>query len=445
VEEHDGPPGGNGVRSRTVSEHPDLATVYTKRRRALMEQMNEGIALIESSGPAPDPLLHDKNLRYLVGPVARDAVLLLAPRGIVIDRFETQIGPEVGRGRRVREVLFIPGLTARQKKIDGEGSPNEEVRVRTGVEAVKPLDELETILAGALLREEVAWINVAGPVPFSETPPRPLLLVRKVQERCPWIRFRNAAPLIHELRRVKDDHEIGCLRRAFEIHARIFSRLMASLKPGTNESFGKAIFDYEVGLLAHEGVSGAWNDLYTANIIVAAGKNSAIAHYMANDQPVADGDLVLIDGGVEVQGYASDITRTFPANGRFTARQRELYQITLDAQNEALATMKPGSTARAAHEAVYETFKAHGLDNYSYGTCGHPVGLNIHDANGWSADDDRPFEPGVVLVIEPFISIPEENVAIRIEDGVLITECGHEVLPGPPRNVNDVEALCAGA
>jgi Xaa-Pro aminopeptidase len=176
-----------------------------------------------------------------------------------------------------------------------------------------------------------------------------------------------------------------------------------------------------------------------AQVIVAAGKNSTIGHYVNNNQVIKDGDLVLIDAGVSYKGYSSDITRTFPANGKFTPRQRELYAIVLEAQKKAIATMKPGSTARKAHNAVYNHFKKHGLEKYGYGICGHAVGLNIHDANG---DFDIPFEPGVVIVIEPFLAIPEEGIGIRIEDGVLITETGFELLPAPPKEIAEVEALC---
>jgi Xaa-Pro aminopeptidase len=183
-------------------------------------------------------------------------------------------------------------------------------------------------------------------------------------------------------------------------------------------------------------------DRYADNIIVGAGKNTALAHYMDNNRDIADGDLILIDTGLSVNGYSSDITRTFPANGRFTPRQKELYAIVLEAQKAAAATMKPGSDSRVAHRAVYDTWKKYGLEQYGYGTCGHPVGLNIHDSNGRKSDDDIPFEPGVVLAIEPFISIPEEGIGIRIEDGVLITQDGCELLAGPVREIDDIERLC---
>jgi Xaa-Pro aminopeptidase len=257
-----------------------------------------------------------------------------------------------------------------------------------------------------------------------------------------WVRFRNIAPMVHAMRRVKDAYEIACLHRAFQVHAEVFVKLMRALKPGVNESLGSAMWDFDTSTQGNA-VSGKALDLNPANITVAAGKNAAIAHYTANNQEIQDGDLVLIDAGLVYAGYSSDITRTFPANGRFTPRQRQLYEIVLEAQERAIATMKPGSTQMIAHQAVYEHFKKHNLERYGFGVSGHAVGLNIHDANGATRmDRDQPFEPGVVVVIEPFLSIPEEGIGIRIEDGVLITDTGHELLAGPPREIDEVEALC---
>jgi Xaa-Pro aminopeptidase len=142
-----------------------------------------------------------------------------------------------------------------------------------------------------------------------------------------------------------------------------------------------------------------------------------------------------------VNGYSSDITSTFPANGRFSPRQGELYSIVLEAQKRAIATMRPGSSQLDAHKAVYDTFDEHGLAQYGYGTCGHPVGLNIHDA---TRNGDQPLKPGCVLVIEPFLVIPDEGIGIRIESWVLITEDGHELLPDAPKEIEEVEAVCQG-
>jgi len=420
----------------------NLPKLYTERRRRLMDEMADGVAIIDGSGLAPDPLLYDKNLRYLTGLRTKDAILVLAPQGIRIDRFETLQGPEIGRGRIVNEVLFVRELTEREKLVDGEASGYDQVASDTGVGAVKPLSKLEELLSEALVRTERMWVNISWMPKFDAPLTAHQRLINRIRDRYPWLAISNAAPLIHEMRRTKDAYEVECLRRSFEIHAEVFSEIMATLKPGDNEGLGKAIYDHAVGKRAGEGVRGDWDDDYVANIIVAAGPRSAVGHYMDNNQEIKDGDLVLIDGGVEVHGYSSDITRTFPANGRFSDRQREVYEITLEAQRAAIATMKPGSTSHDAHLAVYEMYKKHGLENNAYGTCGHPVGLNIHDANGWKADDDLPFEAGHVLVIEPFVMLPDDGFGIRIEDGVLITEDGCEVLAGPPKEVEDVEALC---
>jgi Xaa-Pro aminopeptidase len=269
-----------------------------------------------------------------------------------------------------------------------------------------------------------------------------LTLIERIRQRFYWVQLKNIAPLIHEMRFVKDDHEIACLREAFEIHSAIFEKIMPALKPGVNESVGQAIFDYEVQIRGDH-VSSIGSEHYASSIIVGSGPNAAIPHYMDNSRIIQDDDLVLIDSGVSVGGYFSDITRTFPANGRFTPRQRELYAIVLEALYTAIDTMKPGSTMLAAHQAVSDVFKRYDLTEYSYSNCGHPVGLSIHEpARRYVDDREHPFEPGVVVVIEPFIMLPDEGLGIRIEDGVLITDTGHEIMAGPPRDIDEVEDLC---
>lgn len=419
---------------------------YTKRRQILMNQVQEGIVLIQSSGGSEvNPALYDKNLQYLTGMTSKRAVLIIAPKGVTVDRLETFLGPEVGRGRKVKEVLFVEMATAREAALDGAGASRGQITEISGVKKIYPLSRLNEIVQDNFKKQDVVWFNKPV-VSISEPLSADLIWINTLKERYFWIDFRNVAPLIHEMRRVKEPFEIDCLRKAFEIHSDIYMEIMSTLNPGMNEADGQAIF--ESGLLKRanpEDVQGFVKDVSDsldtmhAQIIVAAGKNSTIGHYVENNKVIKDGDLVLIDAGVSYKGYSSDITRTFPANGKFTSRQKELYAIVLEAQKAAIATMKPGSTARQAHNAVYNHFKKYGLEKYGYGTCGHAVGLNIHDANG---DFDIPFEPGVVIVIEPFLAIPKEGIGIRIEDGVLITETGAKLLPGPPKEIDEVEALC---
>jgi len=414
---------------------------YQDRRKKLMGKLKGGVAMIRSAGMSPDPFLFDKNLEYLTGRKTKEEVLLLAPQGIIIDRFETQFGPEVGRGRIVNEVLFIKDRTPLEKLMDGEGDSTGDLKNTTAIQTILDMSKLVEVLGDALLDNELLWVNIGTRPSLNQPLSHDLIGLNTIRERFLWVRFKNIAPLIHEMRRIKEPYEIDCLRKAFSIHTKAFEKIMMTLKPGENESLGKAVFDYETGSHGPD-ATGMGLDMHENNIIVAAGRNAAIAHYMDNNQDIMDNDLVLIDSGVDYKGYCSDITRTFPASGRFTPRQKEVYEIVLEAQKRAIDTMKPGSTARDAHEAVYRTWEKYGLEKHGFGTCGHPVGLNIHDANGWRADDDKPFEPGYVLVIEPFLMLPKEEIGIRIEDGVIITEDGVEMMPGPAREVADIEELC---
>lgn len=421
----------------------ELAERCRQRRKRLLENTGTGVILVESSGVSPDSNLWDKNLYYLTGIPARNAYLLIVPDGVRVEHAETRGGPELYQGRLVHEILFVEERSPQAAFMDGPGPTLESIHQTSGVDRVYPISYMNAILQRALMAADTLWLNTPA-TPAIDQPLTPHLdFVRRLRERYYWLNFRNVATPIHLLRFVKDDYEIASLRQAFETQCRIFEQIMRALKPGTNESLGQAIFDYEIQTAPENVSHGMGDDLYEASIIVGSGQNSAIPHYVHNNRVIQDGDLVLIDSGVAVNGYTADITRTFPANGRFSPRQRELYEMVLEAEKAAIATMRPGSTMREAHQAVYDVFCKYGVEQYSYGNCGHPVGLNIHDPNGRYADDrDQPFVPGVVVVIEPFLMLPDEGIGIRIEDGVLITETGHEVLSGPPREVHEVEALC---
>jgi len=412
---------------------------YRARRKRLAEQLGGGVALIHSSGAAPDPALEDMNLFYLTGLKDRSAYLLLAPQGLMVERVETHGGPELMRGRRVHEILFLEAPNPQAAFMEGVSVVPEAIRAATGVDRVYPLSQMNQHLERALMTTDTLWLNTPRTPRLDDLLASDLSHIKAIRERFYWIQLKNLAPLIHQMRFVKDDYEIAALRGAFVIQTAIFEKMMRSLKPGTNERMGQAIFDNEIQIRPDHVTHG------TETVIVAAGKHAAIPHYHDNNQDIKDGELVLIDAGVAVNGYSADITRTFPANGRFNRRHRELYSIVLEAEQAAIATLKPGSTMLKAHQAVYEVFAKHNLVRYSYGNCGHPVGLNIHDANGRYPDDrEQRFEPGVVVVIVPFLMMPDEGIGIRIEDGVLITDTGAELLSGPAREIDAVEALCLG-
>lgn len=428
-----------------MTDQQRLTEAYTRRRRALADRVGSGLILIAAGGPAPDRLLPDENLHYLTGSTERSAYLLIAPDGVMVERIETRGGPEMTRGRKVHDILFVEEQGSLEKFMDGARPSLDEIRERSGLDRVYPISKLHEVLQPALMKTDTLWLNAPATPVLNAPLNGPERLAQQIRERYYWLQFRNVAPFIHELRWVKDDIEVAYLREAFEIHTDVFEQMMHRLKPGTNEALGQAIWEYEIAYRPEYVTFGMPTASYEAPVIVGSGPNSVVPHHVKNNRTIQDGDLVLLDSGVSVHGYSSDITRTFPANGRFTPRQRELYAMVLEAENNAIATMKPGSTMLEAMQAVYDTFDKYGIAAHSYGNCGHPVGLNIHDAcNRYPDDREQPMEPGVVVVIEPFLMMWDEGIGIRIEDGVLITENGYELLAGPPRDIDAVEAFCSG-
>ncbi|MHA2104716.1 MAG: aminopeptidase P N-terminal domain-containing protein, partial [Candidatus Hodarchaeales archaeon] len=174
-----------------MSESIKVTELYIKRREKLLNQMGDGIALINVSQSAPDSLLYDKNLEYLVGSVPDDSVLILAPKGIMIDKFETLRGPELGRGRRVNQILFTRELTDREKIIDGENSSTDELKNETGVPEVKSLSKLNQFLRENLISEEILWVNVSHSSDYSKPVTTDIAKINEIKERSPWLQLKN--------------------------------------------------------------------------------------------------------------------------------------------------------------------------------------------------------------------------------------------------------------
>ncbi len=271
-------------------------------------------------------------------------------------------------------------------------------------------------------------------------------------------------PLLHEQRLIKSKGEIKVMKRAAQISAQAHVKAMEMVKPG--------MFEYmlEGEIRHHCAVQGARFDAY--NSIVGSGSNACILHYNSNDAQIKNGDLILIDAGCELNCYASDITRTFPANGIFSPEQKALYQLVLDAQLAAIKKMKPGNHFNMPHEAavqvitkglvklgllkgsVKELIKKEAYQSFFMHKTGHWLGLDVHDVGAYKQNKKwRKFETGMVLTAEPgiYVAADEKSVnkkwrgiGIRIEDDVLITDSGHEVLSKDvPKSVAAIEALMA--
>jgi Xaa-Pro aminopeptidase len=275
------------------------------------------------------------------------------------------------------------------------------------------------------------------------------------------------------MRLVKDDDEQALMLRAGDISGGAHARAMRAARPGMFE------YELEAELLYAFRKNGAQFPAYTS--IVASGANACVLHYNANDRRMQDGELVLIDAGCELDGYAADITRTFPVNGRFGQAQRTLYELVLDAQQAAFAAIAPGRPYSAFHEAALRVLvqgmldlgliergkfgnvddaiaaRAH-LPFYMHGT-GHWLGMDVHDVGAYrdTAQPGKPSRPlvaGMALTVEPGIyvrpaeGVPEAfwNIGIRIEDDVVVTEHGHRILTGTaPKSVAEIEALVGKA
>ncbi|MCC5852735.1 MAG: Xaa-Pro aminopeptidase [Alkalimonas sp.] len=284
------------------------------------------------------------------------------------------------------------------------------------------------------------------------------------QQQC------NLRPLLSELRLLKDDYEISLMQQAASISADAHKAAMQLCRPGMQEYQLEACIQYHCAML------GARHAAY--NPIVGGGENACILHYTENNAELCDGDLVLIDAGCEWQGYAADITRTFPVNGRFSQEQAALYQLVLDAQLAALSEIKPGSSFALATQACYrvlteglhrlgilqgelaELIEAEAVKPWMIHSLGHWLGLDVHDVGSYQPKGavpepgakNRPFEPGMVLTVEPGLYIAKGSdtdpkwwgIGIRIEDDVLVTAEGHRNLTAAvPKTIAEIEALMA--
>jgi Xaa-Pro aminopeptidase len=373
----------------------------------------------------------EENFYYLTGYSQPDAALVLVPDPADGKPLE---GP--------REILYLKPRNPAEEKWGGPkmGPSDADILEKTGFQAVEPFDKL---------RGELANLAKTYNTFYTELPPKeeqgyPHLTSSNawLHEALPQTKLEDVALTLASLRQIKSPGEIALLQKAVDASVDAHFAAMKMMHPG--------LFEYQIAARmkeVHE-MEGCSREAYAP--IVGAGFYSTVLHYDALDNEIKDGDLVVIDVAGEYGGYAADITRTLPANGKYTARQREIYEIVLGAQNAALAVMKPGGTfyggANSAQKAAYDYINTHGQDlhgkplgQYFIHGVGHHLGLDVHDAN-----DRSPFAAGMVVTDEPGIYIPEENLGVRIEDDVLITADGNQLLTAKlPRSPDEIEKIMA--
>jgi Xaa-Pro aminopeptidase len=429
---------------------------YAKRRKELMKKIGpKGIAILTSApmarrnGDSDFAYRQQSDLYYLTGFNEPEAVAILAPK------------------RADGEFILFNRVRDRDKEIwEGVRAGQDGARKQFYADEAFPFSDLEKMLPDLLDKRE----QIHYPIGIDKNFDKILLnAMNKVRGK---IRNGMSAPLsvvdltetIHEMRLIKSPAEINLMRKAAQISAAAHVRAMKFCKPGVNE------FQLEAEIMHEFQKNGARYPAY--NCIVGAGKNSCILHYISNDQVVKKDDIVLIDAGAEYDLYAADITRTFPASGRFSAEQRAIYDIVLKSQLAGLKAVKPGASWPSVQEAIVKVITT-GLvelgilkgnvkdliDKQAYfpfymHKSGHWLGLDVHDAGRYKIDGKwRTLKPGMVLTVEPGIYISSDipgvnkrwhNIGVRIEDDVLVTTTGHEVLSKDvPKDADEIEALMA--
>ncbi len=427
---------------------------FARRRRDLMAQMEpDSIAIVPAAiekirnRDVEFQFRQDSDFYYLTGFAEPDAVLVLLP------------GREHGE-----VVVFCRERDPTMELWNGYRAGPEGVCARYGADDAFPINDMDDILPGLIEGRERVYYAMGRNADFDRRVMQWINVIRsKVRAGAhPPGEFLVLDHLLHDLRLFKSAAELRVMKAAGEISARAHCRAMRFCQPGMYE------YQLEAEILHEFGRSGSRSPAYGS--IVGAGANGCILHYRENDAQIRDGDLVLIDAGCELEHYASDITRTFPANGKFSKEQQALYEITLDAQAAAIATIKPGAHWNEPHDAAVRTI-AQGLKDlgllegelkeiietetykrfYMHRT-GHWLGMDVHDVGDYKVGGDwRVLEPNMVMTVEPgiYVSPHDSEVArkwrgigIRIEDDVVVTKKSCEIITNDvPKSVRDIEKL----
>ncbi len=428
-------------------------SVYRQRRSRILDEMGEGVMVIAT---APEvarnrdthyPYRHDSYFYWLTGFNEPEAVVVL-----------------VG-GDKPRHILFCREKNEEREIWDGFRHGPEAAREAFAFDEAFSCAALDAELPGLLENQPLLAYIIGREMEWDTRVMGWLNAVRAKTRSGVHApnRMIDARIWLDEMRLVKDAHELALMRRAAEISAGAHIAAMRSTRPGLHE------YEIEAELLSSFRRGGAEAPAYAS--IVASGANACVLHYVFNNKPLRDGDLLLIDAAAEYGSYAADITRTFPVNGRFSAAQKDAYELVLAAQAAAIGTVRPGSRWNDPHDAAVRVLtrgmvdlgllkgevdgliEAEAYKRFYMHRTGHWLGMDVHDAGEYKLKGEwRPLVPGMTFTVEPGLyirpadDVPEAfwNIGIRIEDDVLVTLSGCEVLTDPPRTVAEIEACMAG-
>lgn len=404
-----------------------------ERRQELANRMKEHSVLFLYSGiemhVSADEYAHfeaNRNFFYLTG-LRRDNMVLVVNKA----------------GEKVTESLYIEEADPTMERWYGRKVTVDEAKEITGIENVGFIHDIESVIDRLMTRMDVDHVYFdTYRHQIQDLPDYNVVKANEFAAKYPGVRIRNCFPLIAEMRMQKDEQEVALIREAIHLTDEGLKNVMRNLTPGMKEYQAQADFEYSIKRNGADGMA--------FPTIAGSGINGTMLHYETNREVCEDGTLLLLDLGAKYNGYCADITRTYPVNGKFTERQRQVYDIVLAANRKVVEEAKPGMTTVELNNICKKVLaegciklglieKEEEICKYYMHGVSHHLGIDVHDV---TVDSNRKLRPGAIITDEPGLYIDEWEIGIRIEDDLLITENGCEVLSEAIiRNPEDIEAF----
>ena len=415
--------------------------LFTSNRERFSKQLPpRSLAVFNANDVLPSnadgtiKFIQNKDLFYLSGVDQEETILVLFPDAYLPEH---------------REILFVTETNEHIARWEGAKLDKSQATKVSGVQNVQWLSQFERIFKDLMVQAEEVYLNSNEHLrAANEVETRDDRFRKWCRQQFPLHTYRRAAPIMHQLRAIKQPQEVEIMQKACDINAKAFDRALRFIKPGVKEYEIEAEFIHE---FTRNGSPG-----FSYEPIVASGKNACVLHYLENEDTCRDGELILLDCGDWYANYASDVTRVFPVNGRFTKRQKELYNAVLRVQKASLEMLRPGNQLHEYHKEVGELMTKELLDlnildktevknqdpkwpaykkYFMHGTS-HYIGLDVHDVGSWSVK----MEVGNAFTCEPGLYLPEEGIGIRIEDDIVIGEKENRNLTSHiPKEIEEIE------
>jgi Xaa-Pro aminopeptidase len=392
--------------------------IYKQRRQKVLDEIGNGVALLpvgNASGSMQGEWQPEWDFYYLTGIADEPGAYLL-----------------LEGGEKKESILLLKPLNPEVEEWDGYRLKiGSELKKVTGIEKIHRVGALSGILTQAARRTKrlVCLLPFAG---YKSPVSADLEIFKKVAERAPGVKIEDGTDILPQMRRIKDEYEIALLRQAVDITMQSIMDAISTIKPGVSE--------FELQENIEHGYKTRGSRQVAFDTIAGSGLNTTVLHYKSNHNIMKDGDLVVLDTGARYKRYNADITRTYPINGKFSEEQAGIYQTVLDCQKKVIAAAAPGVTLEELNKISKDFMEEAGYADYYIHGIGHYLGGEVHDVG----QRERTLEAGSVITVEPGIYIAEKQLGVRIEDDVLITAKGCEVLSEKlPKEISEVEALMA--